>query len=235
MADFDWESVRASSRETSEALSGAARAQTLAPGELLLTSGALAESVWFVSEGIVRIYQGRPGEPQFTTKILRAPLALGIPEVLNRSSFVGSVEALKPVNALQVPAEAFRTAMERDPAFAQVVLADVVAKYEGTMRLIGSLGFDDAEVRLCRILLEYARHFGRPTMDGLEIRFPLPRERLAREVGTARRTVDRALRSLRELELCWPNPRGWQVLKSLEALQAHIDAKTARNAAGAGR
>lgn len=235
MATFDWQAVQRASPATARALADAAQQVSLRPGEHLLLGGGQAEAVWFVSSGVVRIFQGRPGEPQFTTKVLRAPLTVGIVEVFNRSPYVGSVEVLADSQAVKLSAQAFRDAVDRDPAFARQVLAEVTVRFEGTMRLLGNLGFDDAEVRLCRILLEYARHFGRPTPEGLEIRFPLPRERLAREVGTARRTVDRSLRSLREHDLCWTSPKGWQVLKSLEALQAHLDAKASRNLAGTGR
>jgi len=232
---FDWQTVEQASRETAQALADAARPFTARPGEYLLLGGEAAEAIHFAAEGIVRIFEGRPGEPQFTTKVLRAPVTLGIAEALNGTRYVGSVEALTEVSGRRLPAAAFCAAVQRDADFGKRVLADVAEKFEGTMRLLGSLGFDDAEVRVCRILLEYARHFGRPSSEGLEIRFPLPRERLAREVGTARRTVDRALRTLREKQLCWTSPRGWQVLSSAEALQAHLEEKTSKNLAASGR
>lgn len=223
-----WETVRTFGAGIGQMLEAGAEHRLLAPGTLLLTSGEPADAIWFVTEGVVRIFHGRPDEPQFTAKLLRAPVTLGIVEILNGTSWVGSVEALAEVHAVRVDAERFRAALGRDATFADSVLRELAEKFEGTMRLSRELGFDDAEMRLVRVLLEYAEHFGRPTPAGVEIRFPLPRERLARELGTARRTVDHALLSLRRQNLVWLSPKGWQVLAGIDSLRAHLAGKSAR-------
>ncbi len=72
------------------------------------------------------------------------------------------------------------------------------------------------------MLLEYAEHFGRPSPEGLVIRYPLSRQRLTLEIGAARRTVDRALAALAREGLLSLSPKGWQVLHQPESLRARL-------------
>lgn len=187
-------------------------------GAAIATTGEAAGGVMLLSQGVVRIFHALSPESQFTVKLLRAPKALGVLEVMHSTRWVASAEALTPLEGLVIPALVFREALAMDHAFTTAVLGDLAASYEGTIRVSRAMGFDGCEQRLIRVLLEYAEHFGRQTPEGLVIRYPLSRQRLALEIGAARRSVDRALAALAEEKLLSLSPKGWRVLHALDEL-----------------
>ena len=121
-----------------------------------------------------------------------------------------------------IPAPVFREALAMDHGFTTAVLTNLAASFAGTIRVSRAMGFDRCEQRLIRVLLEYAEHFGRPTEDGLVIRYPLSRQRLALETGVARRSVDRALADLTAEKLLSLSAKGWQVLHAPDELRARL-------------
>lgn len=195
---------------------------TFSAGERLIEAGAPATGLLLLTEGVVRVFHSRDRETQFTVKLLRAPNAVGLVEALRDTSCVASVEALTPLSAARLPAAGLREAVQSDNAFATALLEDVTAKFEQTIRGYRAMGFDSCDTRLMRVLLEYSDHFGRPDDPGVMIRFPLPRERLAREIGAARRSVDRALEKLAKEGLVELSPKGWQILRDPDALRARV-------------
>lgn len=191
-------------------------------GTPLLTAEGVSDGVTLVSQGVVRVFHALSEGCQFTVKLLRAPNAFGMIEVILGRPWVASVEALTPVEGFHIPARVIHEALEEDSRFSRAMLDDLAGKFESTIRASRALGFDECEQRLIRVLLDYAEHFGRPREDGVVIRYPLPRQRLALEIGAARRSVDRALAALTKEGLLSLSPKGWQVLHSLETLRDRL-------------
>lgn len=191
-------------------------------GETVIAAGQPATDVVILLEGVVRVFHAQDKDEQFTVKLLRGPDAVGMIEAMRNTSYVASVEAVSPVTAVRIPAVALREAAASDNDFAMALLTDVTAKFEGTMRMTRSMGFDNCDTRLVRALIEYANYFGRPDPQGTVIRHPLSRTRLAREIGTARRSVDRALEHLGQENLVTLSPKGWLIVRDMEALKAKL-------------
>jgi CRP/FNR family transcriptional regulator len=194
----------------------------LPAGASLLTAEGAAERVFILTRGVVRVFHSLSGGCQFTVKLLRAPSAFGVLEVLQGLPWAASVEALTPLEGSCVPASTFRAELAGDAGLTRGVLDDVASQFEGTIRASRALGFEGCEHRLFRVLLEYAEHFGRSCPEGLVIRYPLSRHRLALEIGAARRSVDRALAGLAADKLLSLSPKGWQVLHDPERLRDRL-------------
>jgi CRP-like cAMP-binding protein len=207
---------------TQARLERAALPLCLPAGASLLTAEGDAERVFLVTQGVVRVFHARSDDCQFTVKLLRAPSVFGVLEVLHGLPWAASVEALTPLEGCCVPAATFREELAGDHGLTLGVLAEVASQFEGTIRASRALGFEDCEHRLYRVLLEYAEHFGRPCAEGVVIRYPLSRHRLALEIGAARRSVDRALAALAGDKLLSLSPKGWQVLHDPERLRQRL-------------
>ncbi|WNG59781.1 Crp/Fnr family transcriptional regulator [Archangium gephyra] len=215
-----WSPLGACARSTRVQLEATALPLALPAGATFHTAGEAVAGLTLLSQGVVRIFHALSPDCQFTVKLLRAPHILGVIEVMQASSWVASAEALTPLEGYILPAPVFREALAMDHGFTTAVLTDLAASFEGTIRVSRAMGFDGCEQRLIRVLLEYAEHFGRPGEEGLVIRYPLSRQRLALEIGAARRSVDRALAALTSRKLLSLSPKGWQVLHEPEALRA---------------
>jgi CRP/FNR family transcriptional regulator len=219
---MNWRLLETCHPLTRARLERAALPLCLPAGASLLTAEGAAERVFLVTRGVVRVFHARSEDCQFTVKLLRAPSAFGVLEVVHGLSWAASVEALTPLEGSCVPAAAFRAELAGDHGLALGVLKEVASQFEGTIRASRALGFEDCEHRLFRVLLEYAEHFGRPCAEGLVIRYPLSRHRLALEIGAARRSVDRALAALAADKLLSLSPKGWQVLHDPERLRERL-------------
>jgi CRP-like cAMP-binding protein len=217
-----WAPLEACSPTTRARLALAARSWSLSAGEPLITAGLEAGGLLLLSQGVVRIFHALAEDCQFTVKLMRAPGALGLIEVVRGTCWAASVEALTPLEGVRIPAGALREALAADNAFTLAALGNVAACFEGTIHHCRVLGFETCEQRLIRVLLEYAEHFGRPCDEGLLIRYPLTRQRLALEIGAVRRSVDRGLAALADERLLSLSPKGWKVLHDMEALRARL-------------
>ncbi|HYO56379.1 Crp/Fnr family transcriptional regulator [Archangium sp.] len=217
-----WAPLEACSPTTRTRLAIAARSWSLPAGEPLLTAGLEAEGLLLLSQGVVRIFHTLAEDCQFTVKLVRAPGSLGLIEVVRGTCSAASVEALTPVEGVHIPAGVLREALAEDNAFTLAALGDMAARFEGTIHHCRALGFETCEQRLIRVLLEYAEHFGRPCDEGVLVRYPLTRQRLALEIGAVRRSVDRGLAALVDERLLSVSSKGWKVLHDLEALRARL-------------
>jgi CRP-like cAMP-binding protein len=217
-----WPPMQACAKETSARLIAASEAVQYRANEPILEIGEAPDRVVVVSEGVVRIFHVKEPGVEFTVKLLRGPAAVGLVEVVTGHTWAASVEALVPSAGIVVPNWALRAELERDPQLARAILGDLSTLFEGTIRANHHLGFDDCETRLLRLLLEYADHFGRPSPEGLVIRFALSLERLAREVGVNRRSIDRAMAALHKARLVERTPKGWLLLRDREAARTRV-------------
>jgi len=191
-------------------------------GAPIAIAGESAEGILLLSQGVVRIFHALSPDNQFTVKLLRTPTVLGVIEVTQSSPWVASAEALSPTEGYVIPAPVFREALSMDHGFTTAVLTDLAASFAGTIRVSRAMGFDKCEQRLIRVLLEYAEHFGRASEEGLVIRYPLSRQRLALEIGAARRSVDRVLADLTAEKLLSLSAKGWQVLHAPGELRSRL-------------
>ena len=221
---IDWSRqplVAACSRATQERVLTESEDRDQPPGTVLIAAGTLAEGVFVLAEGIVRIFHQQEDGTQFTVKLLRAPDTFGEPEIIRSSPWIASVQALTLSRVLVIPRLSFLWALENDHGFCRAVLEDVNAKFFGTIQASRSLGFEGVKARLARVLLQYVEHFGREKEGRVVIRHPLTRERLASEVGVARRSVDRALKDFTSEGLLGQE-KGWLVVEDARKLAAQI-------------
>ena len=217
-----WEPFEACAQKTLEKLERVAVPVRFPVGAAITTADEAAEGLTLFFEGVLRVFHAQSADCQFTVKLLRAPAAIGVLEVLRRTPWVACVEALTPVEGLFLPASAVREALAEDFGFTAAVLGDLATSFMGTIRANRAVAFDGCEQRLIRVLLEYAEHFGREAEEGLVIRYPLSRQRLSLEIGAARRSVDRALAALTAEKLLSLSPKGWQVLRAPDVLRARV-------------
>ena len=217
-----WPPLKACAKETLARLIAASEATQYRAGEAILTIGETSDAVVVLSDGVVRVFHYKEPGVEFTVKLLRAPVAVGLVEVVTGHRWEASIEALLPAAAIVVPNWALRAEIARDAPLARAILAELAQLFEGTIRSNHHLGFDDAETRLLRVLLEYADHFGRPSPEGIVVRYALSLERLAREVGVNRRSIDRAMADLHKARLVERTPKGWLLLRDRDAARTRV-------------
>lgn len=110
-----------------------------------------------------------------------------------------SAVTVEDVEALVIPASAFRAFVRERPAAAAALIATLSERLrEGVGRLLELSAYDTLG-RLCVRLLELAADHGVQTEDGIRIGLPITQEELAASIGASREAATKALHSLREL------------------------------------
>lgn len=202
-----------------EALREHGRAVAFKPGERLLHEGAPGDSVALILSGRAKVSHVGP-EGRETVLDFRGPGELvGELAALDRSPRSSSITAIEPVEALLVPAPAFRSLLER-PGFAEQMLRMLTARFRDADRKRIEFGATDSVGRAAARIVELAERYGESCEDGITIALPISQEELAGWTAVSRAGMASALRTLREL--------GWIETERRRITVLDVDALRAR-------
>jgi CRP-like cAMP-binding protein len=129
-----------------------------------------------------------------------------------------SVIAVEAVEAVVIPAPAFRAFLERAPKATLWLLTRVIARLREADRKRAEFGASDTIGRVAARLVELAERYGEPTAGGVRIDLPITQEELASWVGSSREGVNKALHTLKGLSWVETERRSITVV-DMEALR----------------
>jgi CRP/FNR family transcriptional regulator, cyclic AMP receptor protein len=181
-----------------DALREHGRTATFDTGERLLHEGEPGDRVALILEGRVKVsHAGSDGRE--TVLDFRGPGELvGELSALDQDPRSSSVTAIEPVQALLVPARAFRSLLAR-PGLAEQLLRMLSARFRDADRKRIEFGGSDSVGRAAARLVELAERYGEPAGEGMVIALPISQEELAGWAAVSRAGMASALRTLREL------------------------------------
>ena len=189
-------------------------------GYVLFTTGEQCSGLYIVSSGRVRIYRtsplGReqilhmegPGQP-----VAELPLIDGGP-------YPASAVTDEESRLLFVPRTEFETLYRNSPDVAAAIIHELGKRLRHLVHVTETLAFRDVAARLALFLSQYAEEHGTQTPDGVEVTLNRTREDLSFELGTARESVSRAFRQLREKKLIATRGRNRILIPDLSALRS---------------
>lgn len=223
-----------------------ARVRLYEPGEVLLDEGESAERFWVLVEGAVGVfYRGQTRAGDVLVKIFDAPSCFGEMEMLAEIPRIEMVEAFEACKVVVLAAPVFEELFRHD-AEACWQLARNLAR---CMIIIAyherALVHHSVEERLAATLLSFLEAYGETRADGrVALKRKLTQEMLARCLGTATRSVERALKKWQDDGIV-EREGAHYVFASYDALRAQTDPKRlllysrldgqVRSAADAGR
>jgi CRP/FNR family transcriptional regulator, cyclic AMP receptor protein len=175
----------------------------LAPGAVVYEPGTVAESVYFIHSGQVRIYQiGPDGESMRLIDILGTDDWFGAAALAHTRTYGTRAVAVTAAVVSEVPAERWHAALASTPEVAAEVIGQLARKLHAAHEDAGRLVFDDCNERLIKTLLRFS-HSAAATRreDTGEVTLRITHQQLAQAVGAARETISLALTHLRQREL----------------------------------
>ena len=178
-------------------------------GETLFQEGAAAGFAWFVIRGAVRIVRHDSQGAAHTLEIVLPGQIFAAVAVLDRKPYPASAVTVIPSATLTIPADLFRSFLDRHPQLVQEIFAQVGARMRHA-QIMRALAQESVERRLAHVLLWLAETMG-PV-----IRYS--RTDLAEMAGTTTETTIRTLNRFRDAG--WIET-GWKrfALKDPAALQ----------------
>ena len=193
--------------------------KTFAARTILFEQGALAGSVFNVTEGIVRLYKSLPdGRRQIVGFALPGDF-LGL-ALMDRYSV--AAEAVNEVRACRFVRSAFRDYVDRRPHLLRRLHEFAGHELSLAQDQMLLLGRRSAEEKVAAFLLNLQRRYGRIGMASVNVPLPMSRLDIADYLGLTIETVSRTLTKLARDKALVVVPDGVRLLSSgkLEQLVA---------------
>ena len=167
-------------------------------GVCILQQGEAGDKVLLIESGRAKVTMltgtGRAGAALLRTRRVGG----GAGGARRRPAGVEFV-ALEPLEALLIPAGAFRTLLHDHPGIAWRLLVMLSTRFRDADLKRVEFGASDTVGRLAARLVELAERYGQPREGGVHIELPLSQDELGAWTGASRAGVAAALRTLREL------------------------------------
>jgi len=187
--------------------------------EVVFTQGELADAVFYIQQGKVRLTVVSKAGKEATLGILSEGQFFGEGSLAGQSLRMGSATALTDCELLRIDRKAMMLALRREHTFSDLFVKYLLARnirYEED--LVDQL-FNSSEKRLARLLLLLA-HFGKEGVPQAVIP-KISQETLAEMIGTTRSRVSFFMNRFRELGFLDYGEGGLQVHSSLLTILLH--------------
>lgn len=201
-----------------EALYSRGIRRTFPRGALLMFEEEPGERVMILLAGRVKISRIGDDGREVVLSIRDPGDVLGELAFIDGHPRSASATALEKVEALVMPASAFRVHLENTPRVAVVLLEVVTRRVRDATVQLSQASASDVLGRLAARIVELAERYGVASDAGVVITLPLSQEELAAWTGASRAGVAHALQTLRTLG--WvQTARRSMIVRDLDALK----------------
>ncbi len=158
-------------------------------GEQILAEGDTTDVLYFVGEGVVKVFKTSADGKEQILRIIRPGDSFNDVPVLNGGVSLVSAAAMSLVTLYAIKKSDLEKVMRDHPQIALNIIKVLSQRVEELISLVEDLSFRHVNGRVAKVLLEYA---GDKTGD----RPRLTQQEMAAMIGTAREMVGRSLKSL---------------------------------------
>lgn len=168
-------------------------------GHMIFAAGDIADRVYLIEKGWVKIYRLSVGGRRVTVGSMRSPgEMMGLAETLwggERACFAG---AITDVSLVVLGKNKFEELMGAHSFLAIKVAKLLGARMREAEGIIQEMVCWQAPGRLASVLLKMQNRCGVETKQGIKISLPLTHEEIANMVGTSRQTVTSLLNTFKQ-------------------------------------
>lgn len=194
------------------------------PGSPIYYSDDSANLVYFVLDGVVRLYYPSSKEREITLEFVRAGEIFGELSLVDFESRGESAEAVEDCTLEVIPGEFFHDIMEKNTDLYNRVFTEISRRRWRIQNRLKTLALEDAEKRVIYVLLDLAGELSKASELNSETRneIDFTHQELADMANLARPTTTKVLNRLGEEELISLN-QGTIQLESVRELFDRLD------------
>lgn len=208
------------SEQALERLAGRTSSRTYPAGHVLFTTGESCTGLFIVASGRVRIYRTSPaGREQILHSEGPGKVVAELP-LIDGGPYPASAVTDVQSRLLFVPRSEFEALYRTTPDVADAVIHELGKRLRHLVHVTETLAFRDVAARLALFLAQYGEEHGTRTHEGIEVLLDRTRQDLSFELGTARESVSRAFRQLREKGLIAARGRNRILIPDISALRS---------------
>jgi len=184
----------------------AQRCVTRSVGEssVLFTTGEPCRGLYVIASGRVRIYRTSPEGREQVLHVEGPGRAVAELPLFDGGTYPASAVTLEPTRLVFLPRADFEQLYRSNPDVAHAIIRGLGRRLRHLVQVTETLAFRDVAARLAMLLAGYADRGGTPVDGGVELALDRTQEELSLEIGTARESVSRAWRQLRQQGLIEP-------------------------------
>jgi CRP-like cAMP-binding protein len=160
-------------------------------GETLLFEGEPAENIYFVVNGLVKVFKTSADGKEQILQIIRPGDSFNDVPVFGGDTSLASAEAMSDVVLYTLRKQDLQDIIRGHPRVALNVIQILSQRVRQMVSLVEDLSFRHVTGRVAKVLLEYAG-------DGAAEEPRLTQQEMAAMIGTAREMVGRSLKVLEE-------------------------------------
>jgi len=189
-------------------------------GHVLFTTGERCRGLYVIASGRVRIYRTSPEGREQVLHVEGAGRPVAELPLFDGGPYPASAVTLEPTRVVFLPRADFENLYRSNPDVAHAIIRGLGRRLRHLVHVTETLAFRDVAARLAMLLAGYAERSGKPSGEGVELVLNRTQEELSLEIGTARESVSRAWRQLKQRGLV--EPLGGQRLRipDVERLRA---------------
>ncbi len=176
-----------------QAVGRAAQQREVDAGRLFFRQGAMADVVYVLHLGRVKLTQSTPEGHQVVQRFIGPGEMFGPMALFEDQPYPASAQAVRWCQALVWSGKTMAGLMENCPRLALNALGDLTARLRDLQERYRELATERVERRVAHALIRLADRAGWKTEDGVLIDMPLSRQDLAEMTGTTLYTVSRML------------------------------------------
>lgn len=171
---------------------------SFAKDTVLFRAGDLADSVYIIATGKVKIVISSPDGKEFILTILGAGQVFGEMALLEESTRSATAITGTKSELLTLSRKDFNRLLESTPAISRKLLSILSSRLRRANSKMQSLAYMDVAGRLARYLLDLASDHGQKLGNGwVVVRRPTHSD-IAHSIGTSRETVSRLINEFEE-------------------------------------
>jgi len=179
-------------------LTSLAQIKKLDKDSTIFHAGDLADAVFVVASGRVKVVITSSDGKEFILTVLGAGQVFGEMALLESAPRSASVVTLSAVEVLVISRTDFQRLLDSNPRISQRLMAILSRRLRRANAKMESLAYMDVAGRLARYLLDLARDHGQRLGNGwVVVRRPTHSD-IAHSIGTSRETVSRLINEFEE-------------------------------------
>ncbi len=179
-------------------VAGVTSTRSVAKDTVIFHGGDLADAVYVVSSGKVKVVTTSTDGKEFILTVLGAGQVFGEMALLEAAPRSASVITLTTVDLVVIKRDDFQHLMDTSPGISRSLLAILSRRLRRANSKMESLAYMDVAGRLARYLLDLARDHGQKMGKGwIVVRRPTHSD-IAHSIGTSRETVSRLINEFEE-------------------------------------
>lgn len=165
-------------------------------GNRFYLEGSYPEYFVIVNKGKVKAVRTNNEGKEQVAYIFSEGDFFGVMNLLYRCESRFTLEAMENVGLCTIHRDDFERMLLEHPGISIKIIKELCGRLDKMETLVHNIGVRDTDIRICMMILEFARKFGRESAEGIMIDLPLSREAMANYIGVTRETVCRKFTTL---------------------------------------